>query len=63
VPGKWEYSVLSRNAVTKTGLARLLAGHGFRLEASFNFDPAIPASLLRLLPPSLIFAIAVKTGP
>jgi hypothetical protein len=61
-PGKWEYAVLSHNAVTKTGFARLLAGYGFRLEAAFNFDPAIPASFLRLIPPSLIFAIAVRQG-
>ncbi len=60
VPRKWEYSILSRNAVTKTGLAHLLASHGFKLEECLNFDPAIPASLLGLLPPSLIFAIAVR---
>jgi 2-polyprenyl-6-hydroxyphenyl methylase/3-demethylubiquinone-9 3-methyltransferase len=61
-PRKWEYAVLSRNAVTRTGLVRMLAAYGFRLERAFGFDPVLPAGLLGLLPPSLIFAIAVRQG-
>jgi 2-polyprenyl-6-hydroxyphenyl methylase/3-demethylubiquinone-9 3-methyltransferase len=60
VPSHWEYSLLSRNAVSRKGLARMLDGAGFELRKALAFDQAIPAGLLRLIPPSLIFAIAVR---
>ena len=60
VPASWAFSVLSRNAVTRKELARTLAEYGLELRKTFNFDPAIPAPLLRLFPAALNFAIAVK---
>lgn len=60
VPVNWAYLALSRNAATRKELARMLAHCGFDLHKTFNFDPAIPEPLLRLLPPALNFAIAVK---
>ncbi|MGO9544730.1 MAG: class I SAM-dependent methyltransferase [Rhodomicrobium sp.] len=59
-PGRWEYSVLSRNAVTKSELARILAKRGFALQRTLDFYHTVPEALQRLIPPSLIFAIAVR---
>lgn len=62
-PTKWEYATFSRYASTGRSLDKTLHTHGFRLTKALGFDSAMPAPLLKLIPASLIFAIAVKETP
>lgn len=59
-PGKWEYATLSRYSATKRSLKSMLLAHGFKPLKVAGFDSVVPAALLKVVPPSLLFAVATK---
>ncbi len=60
VPRKWEYATLSRYAATERSLRSTLQAQGFMPIKVAGFDSAMPQALLKVVPPSLLFAIARK---
>ncbi|WP_198022881.1 MULTISPECIES: class I SAM-dependent methyltransferase [unclassified Methylosinus] len=60
--GAWSYLSVSKFETTPSALDQAFFERGFNVTEMFEFDPLIPAPLLRVFPPSLIFAIAVKNG-
>ncbi|WP_409455331.1 class I SAM-dependent methyltransferase [Methylosinus sp. H3A] len=60
--GAWSYLSVSKFETTPPALEKAFFERGFKVKEMFEFDPLIPAPLLRVFPPSLIFAIAVKNG-
>jgi 2-polyprenyl-3-methyl-5-hydroxy-6-metoxy-1,4-benzoquinol methylase/glycosyltransferase involved in cell wall biosynthesis len=59
---RWQYMTLSRYAATTAQLQQSLAVHGLPVRAIYKFDAAVPQALLRIVPPSLLFAVAIKEG-
>jgi 2-polyprenyl-3-methyl-5-hydroxy-6-metoxy-1,4-benzoquinol methylase len=59
-PERWEFVLLSRHARTTKEVTALLDNSGFKMRNVFGFDAALPLPLLKIIPPSLIFAVAVK---
>ncbi len=59
---RWRYTTLSRYAATTAQLRKSLSAHGLPMRAVYKFDAAVPEALLRFVPPSLLFAVAIKGG-
>ncbi len=59
-PRNWEYATLSNFALTRTELASNLCARGFALRRIAHFDAFIPSFARRVVPPSLMFVVALK---
>ena len=59
-PRNWEYATLSNFALTRAELASKLRARGFALRRTADFDAVIPSFARKVVPPSLMFVVALK---
>ena len=59
-PRNWEYATLSNFAMTRTEVASKLRARGFVLRRIAHFDAMIPSFARKVVPPSLMFVVALK---
>lgn len=59
---KWRYRAHSNFETTRRELREVFARRGLTLQKIVGFDAALPPFLRSSLPPSLMFAIAIKAG-